>query len=56
MNKARMTVTVSDEVAETDAISVLEQMIEEYFYANRELLGDALEYISVKIEKVEDEK
>jgi len=51
-----MTVSVPDEVAETDAISVLEQMVEEYFYANREHLGDAMELIKFTIEKVEEGK
>lgn len=51
-----MTVTVPDDVAETDAISVLEQMVEEYFYANREHLGDAMELIKFTIEKVEEGK
>lgn len=56
MKQARMTVTVPDDVAETDAISVLEQMVEEYFYANRDHLGDAMELIKFTIEKVEESK
>jgi len=54
MKRARLTVSVPDDVAETDAISVLEQMVEEYFYANREHLGDALELVLFNIEKVEE--
>lgn len=50
MKKATLTVTVPDDVEETDAVSVLEQMIEEFFYANRENLGEAMERISYKIE------
>lgn len=50
MSKATLTVTVPEDVTETDAISVIEQMIEEFFYANREHLGEVLERINYKIE------
>jgi len=53
MSKARMTVTVPDEVA-LSAVEVLEQMVEEFFYANREHLGEeVLGSIKVGIEPLE---
>jgi len=49
-----MTVTVPDGGA-LDAVGVLMQMTEEFFYANRESLGDeALDAINVKIEILEE--
>jgi len=54
MSKAQMTVTVPDGGA-LDAVGVLMQMTEEFFYANRESLGDeALDAINVKIEILEE--
>jgi len=48
-----MTVTVPDEVA-LSAVEVLEQMVEEFFYANREHLGEeVLGSIKVGIEPLE---
>ena len=54
MSKARMTVTVPDEVG-LAAVEVIEQMVEEFFYANRENLGEELlGSIKVGIESLEE--
>lgn len=46
MRKATLTVTVPDD---QDPTEVLGQMVEEYFYANREHLFDALQSISFSV-------
>jgi len=49
-----MTVTVPDEVG-LAAVEVIEQMVEEFFYANREHLGEELlGSIKVGIESLEE--
>jgi len=50
-----MTLTVPDDDA-LDAVELLEEMVEEFFYANREHLGeDALGTIKVGIERLEED-
>jgi len=46
MRKATLTVTVPDD---QDPAEILGQMVEEYFYANREHLGDELESVSFSV-------
>lgn len=49
-----MTLTVPDDDA-LDAVEILEEMIEEFFYANREHLGeDALGSMKFGIERLEE--